>query len=362
MDDLVLRETDRVRLVFRPMLVTNSSDRDACLRGEFRYQKKTVANSWIDCDTNSLSELTAGDGGFKLLLHAGEVRALLDGMNRLCAVYQNEGIPDTAETFTVASGDMGRLLESIWHRRAELTALAPDSIQLLQLLIDVLVRTEQPAAIAEVLAGTGAETLSKLGAAAQLAQVEALLHHWRENLGNSDEGWWQNEFMVNSWVLPQVFGQPFVLLQGQAYMGGKRIENTGGHVLDFAYRNALTDNVALVEIKTPKTPLLGSATRQGIWAFSSELSGSVTQLLSYKDDLQKEYYERVGTTRRAGGEHFEVFNPRCVLLVGNLSEQTSNDGEKARCLDLARNDFRSVELVTYDELLLRLDLLLSVLT
>lgn len=57
-----------------------------------------------------------------------------------------------------------------------------------------------------------------------------------------------------------------------------------------------------------------------------------------------------------------MFNPRCVLLVGNLSEQTSNDGEKARCLDLARNDFRSVELVTYDELLLRLDLLLSVLT
>lgn len=360
-EDIVLRETERVRLVFRPMLVVNPNDREACLRGEFRYQKKTTASSWVDCETRSLSGLRAEDGGFKLELRAGEVKTLLDRMNQLRAVFQQEGISVWPETYTVASGQMGQLLQSILGRREELTALEPDSIEVLQLLIEVLVKTEEPLEVARVLSGTGADALSRLGAASQVAQLESLLKRWRDNLDNADEGWWQREFVDNSWVLPQVFGQPFVLLQGQAFMGGKRIDNTGGHVLDLAFRNALTDNVALVEIKTPITPLLGARMRAGIWAFSPELSGSVTQLLSYKDDLQKEYYERAGTTRRAGGEHFEVFNPRCVLLAGNLTCEADGDGEKIRCIDLARNDFRSVEIVSYDELLMRLELLLRAL-
>ncbi len=133
-------------------------------------------------------------------------------------------------------------------------------------------------------------------------------------------------------------------------------------MLDLAFRNALTNNVALVEIKTPCTPLLGTQVREGVWAFSSQLSGGLTQILGYEDDLQKEYYERVGLSRRAGGQHFEVFNPRCVLLAGNIGRETGESSEKLRCLDLARNDFRTVELVTYDEMILRMELLLEVLT
>ena len=361
-EDLVLRGGERTRLVFRPMLVANFNDRQACVRGEFRYQKKSVSDSWEDCDTRSLSELTVGDGGFKLELHAGEVRELLQGLNRLCAIFEHEGIPGEAETYTVAQGELSQFMTAILDRRDELDALGPDGDELLQVMIDVLLQTKEPASVARLLAGAGADALSKLSTASQVAQLDALLTTWRDNLANADESWWQRQFEENAWVLPQVFGQPFVLLQEQAFMGGKRIDNSGGHVLDLAFRNALTNNVALVEIKTPKTPLLGSRVRPGVWAFSPDLSGSVTQLLSYKDDLQKEYYQRVGSTRRSAGQHFEVFNPKCVLLVGNIGEEMDGDAEKIRCLDLARNDFRSVELVTYDEMVLRMELLLQVLS
>jgi hypothetical protein len=361
-DDLILRDGERTRLIFRPLIVDNPNNRDACVRGGFRYQKKSPKNTWDDCDTRSLVELKAGDGGFKLELHAGEVKTLRDGLDRFCAVYAQEGIPAWSETYTVVQGQMGDLMRSILERKDDLESLGPDATEVLELLIEVLTRTEQPLTIAKVLSGSGAEALAKLNAASQLAQLDAVLQAWESNLDNADEAWWQKQFVENAWIMPQVFGQPFVLLQDQAYMGGKRLDNTGGHVLDLLLRNALTDNVALVEIKTPVTPLLGTKVRSGIWSFSPALSGSVTQLLSYKDDLQKEYYTRAGQSRRAGADHFEVFNPKCVLLIGCTGSEFDGDNEKLRSLELARNDFRTVEIVTYDEMLLRLRLLLSVLT
>jgi len=361
-EDLVLRSGDRTRLIFRPMLVANANDPKACVRGEFRYQKKSVSEAWVDCDTRSLSEMTIGDGGFKLELHAGEVQTLVQGLTGMRAIFGCEGIPGDAETFTVAGGELGRHMRVILDRRQELETLGPEGTELLQAMMDALVQTQAPAAAARVLGGIGIDALDKLGTASQVALLEKLLESWKGNLENDDESWWQAQVEAHAWVLPQVFAQPFVFLQGQAFVGGKRLDNRGGHVLDLAFKNALTNNVALVEIKTPCTSLLGSRVRAGVWAFSTELSGSLTQLLGYKDDLQKEYYQRVVASRSAGGEHFEVFNPRCVLLAGNIGQEMAGDAEKFRCLDLARNDFRTIELVTYDEMILRMQLLLDVLT
>lgn len=361
-DDIVLRDGERTRLIFRPTLVDNSNDPAACVHGEFRYQKKSTSDTWSDCETRSLSELTIEDGGFKLELHAGEVRTLLEGVGRLCAIYACDGIPNGEGTYTVTRGELGRHLRVVLDHSQELEALGPEVEELLRAMIDTLLRAKAPAEAAHVIADIGPEALDRLGTASQVAQLELLLGSWRGNLDNDDEGWWQSELEQHAWVLPQVFAQPFVFLQRQAFVGGKRLDNRGGHVLDLVFRNALTNNVALVEIKTPCTQLLGTQVREGVWAFSSQLSGGLTQMLGYKDDLQKEYYERVGLSRRAGGQHFEVFNPKCVLLAGNIGREIGGSSEKLRCLDLARNDFRTVELVTYDEMILRMELLLEVLT
>lgn len=361
-DDLVLREGERSRLVFRPMLVANPADTSACVRGEFRYQKKSVSDTWENCHTRSLNELRIGDGGFKLELHASEVKELRSGLDRFCALFGQEGIPREPETYTFAPGHLGYLVRSLLDRREDFDSLGEDGAQLLTLMINLLTREEDTSKVARVLSAVEESSILRLTAAVQVGQLENLLILWQSNLDCADESWWQQQFELNAWVLPQIFGQPFVLLNNQAFMGGKRIDNTGGHVLDLLFRNALTNNVALVEIKTPQTRLLGSRVRDGIWSFSSDLSAGVTQMLSYRDDLQKEYYGTHHRSVQASGETYQVFNPRCVLLAGNIGAEMSTDAEKMRCLDLARNDFRCVDIVTYDEMLLRLNLLLSVLT
>jgi len=60
--DIILRQSDRVRLVFRPEIVDNPSNRDARVKGTFIYQKKGKADSWEKLDTVPLSSLKRGEG------------------------------------------------------------------------------------------------------------------------------------------------------------------------------------------------------------------------------------------------------------------------------------------------------------
>ena len=62
--DLVLREGPKVRLVFRPEIVTNPGSPEASVKGTFVYQKKRAADSWQDVDKVSLMKLSDG-GGFR---------------------------------------------------------------------------------------------------------------------------------------------------------------------------------------------------------------------------------------------------------------------------------------------------------
>jgi hypothetical protein len=75
----------------------------------------------------------------------------------------------------------------------------------------------------------------------------------------------------------------------KAYVGGKGIDNTNGNVCDFIYQNNMTQNIALIKIKTPCTSLLGNKYR-GTYSLSPDLSGVGNQILNYKDKLTKEYY------------------------------------------------------------------------
>ena len=73
---------------------------------------------------------------------------------------------------------------------------------------------------------------------------------------------------------------PCALYEAQAYVGGKTIDNHNGSALDFLYQNKLTNNVVLVEIKTPVTKLLGRQYRARSYSMSDELSGGIAQVLS----------------------------------------------------------------------------------
>jgi hypothetical protein len=74
----------------------------------------------------------------------------------------------------------------------------------------------------------------------------------------------------------------------------------------------------LVEIKTPKTRLLGSEYRHGVFPPSQELAGAVAQVANYRDSLAKENYTLAGKSL----EGFQTFDSPCLVVAGNSSELT----------------------------------------
>lgn len=146
--------------------------------------------------------------------------------------------------------------------------------------------------------------------------------------------------------MAQLFSHPMIIINNdKAYLGGKSIENQGGKIVDFIYKNRLTENTALIEIKTPTTKLLSGKYRDNIFPVSNELSGSVNQILSYRDELQKSYFNLIAHST----QKFQVFNPKCIVVIGCLEIEGFSD-EQQKSFEIFRSDLRSVEILTFDEL------------
>jgi hypothetical protein len=167
--------------------------------------------------------------------------------------------------------------------------------------------------------------------------------------GDNEEKW-QQYFIQHTWTLNHLFPYEVVLHKGKAYVGGKTVENEEGRIVDFLFSSGFKDNYALLEIKTPKTPLLKkNAYREpAVFPLSDELSGSVNQCLDQKDTYIKDF-----------GKSSKTFDPKAVLVIGEKKSLTS---AQAICFELYRSNQKNVEIVTFDELYAKLLGLYQVLT
>ena len=109
----------------------------------------------------------------------------------------------------------------------------------------------------------------------------------------------------------------------------------------------------MVEIKTPATSLLGSKYR-GTYRPSSELSGAVMQALDYRRTLSKNLASVLAETNHK----LNAFSPKCVVIAGNGSVELSSEAKRA-AFEMFRANSRDVEIVTYDELFRKLEVLAS---
>src|SRR3989344_1762968 len=162
----------------------------------------------------------------------------------------------------------------------------------------------------------------------------------------------QTFFTDNHWILSNILSMPVVLLGGKVYVGGKSIYNKGGKEADFLFKNKLTKNV-FIEIKTPLKKIIDTSNpyrKPDVFSIGKEVTGGLVQALDQKDNLQKEFY-----TLAKGGE-FVSFNPKVVLIIGNLK---SLNKRQLKSFELFRNNVKDVEIITYDELLKRTNLILG---
>ncbi len=168
----------------------------------------------------------------------------------------------------------------------------------------------------------------------------------RENLGSSDESFFQEFFEKNSYILPYIIPTLEHHMKDQRYVGGKNVTNRGGKITDFIYDTG-NNNVSLVEIKTPSTPLVQSEYR-GLYPASTDLVGSVMQSKEQKNQFMKNLLSlREGTEL----ENKYIFDPNIYVVIGKIS---SLEQEKRRSFEIFRQSLKDVTILTYDEVINRL--------
>jgi hypothetical protein len=72
--------------------------------------------------------------------------------------------------------------------------------------------------------------------------------------------------------------------------------------------------------------------------------------------LTKEYYALVKKSKH----DFEVFNPPCLVLAGNIEEELI-DSDKRKSFELFRNGLKDIEIITFDELFTKVKMLIDLL-
>lgn len=191
-----------------------------------------------------------------------------------------------------------------------------------------------------------------------VGDLKSLLKIWQENKHNADEKFWEDIFRSNQLVLSQVFSFPVTIFQKQAYVGGKGINNRGGNVTDFLMQNPVSENILLIEIKTPESRLLGSSYRETVYSIHNDLTGSIIQVSIQRDSLIKEYttlfYKEVVNNQRG----FQALHPHCLVIAGNLDKEIGDNSNKKNSFELFRNGLKDVQVITYDELFYKIEVLL----
>lgn len=317
---LILRKNEVTRLLFRPELVENIHDKSSPVRGTFVFQRKSPKGKWEDFIEQKLSELKAGEG-FSLMLHTRELAALHNYIGELLETHKKLGGIISYAEFELTPKDVASALKNITN---------PGNADI----------------VLEKLQQLDVDSVEKLNVLVGVSNLKKVLTMWEQNSDNDDENFWQRQFRENAWILSQVFAHPVVILQERAYVGGKSLSNTGGNLVDFIYRNELTNNVALIEIKTPKSQLMQTTRyRDNVVAVSTELNGAVGQILNYKHELQKSTSD--------SGDEYHVFDPKGVIVIGNLKNEQM-DSVTRKSFELFRRQLKDAEVVTFDELFQKL--------
>lgn len=180
-------------------------------------------------------------------------------------------------------------------------------------------------------------------------EIRSALDFWAKNASSEAgrlESTWQQELTNRKSILERLIGGRISLLQSQAHVGGDGLNGKGDKITDYIFQHSDTRNVSLVEIKTPRTTLLGKSYR-GTFALSDELSGTVAQVLTQRVEITKHFFAKVHESQTP----FEVNAPKCYIVVGNLGTELGVDVNKKRAFEMHRQAVSAaVTIITFDEL------------
>ncbi|MGD6848819.1 Shedu anti-phage system protein SduA [Rossellomorea aquimaris] len=360
-DDIELKKTSTTRFIFRPELVNNINNPDASVRGCFIFQKKGRNASWEDYKELDLSKLKAEEW-IKLELNSEAMLTLTREIQKHYAVHEKYGVMYGGFQLFKSSPDIERLIEMFESNTDLFTQLLEDDkSDALEKTLEWIVTNDNPDKLIDRLKHLQEKDLDQLNTLVGIANLKKVLSIWEGNKHNSSEKFWQTILKHNSWILSQIFSNPTVLINDEAYVGGKTINNDSGKLVDFLYANPFSKDAVLIEIKTPSTALITPTEyRTGVYSVHKDLMGAVTQVLTYKTSLQREYQNIDYNNYRQGIKtDFDIINPSCVVIAGRFD--TLTDTAHRHSFELYRKELKNVTVITFDELFERVKGLIKLL-
>lgn len=204
------------------------------------------------------------------------------------------------------------------------------------------------------LAKSKPEKFQKLHREIELVSLDHLIDSYKDSLETGkNEQYWQEFFENNAFALQQVFGAPMVNVRSSATVGGSGFDGSGNKIADYLFKNSLTNNVALVEIKKPTTQLLDRGEyRKDVYVPSKELSGAITQVLDQAYHLTTSLPTLKQNSRRWDLESYAV---SCFVVAGRTP--STAEPAKQKSFELYRSNSRNVTIVTFDDIFERLKIL-----
>lgn len=188
------------------------------------------------------------------------------------------------------------------------------------------------------------------------------LENYEEHMRLMDwsEAKWQDFFEREQWVFG--YGLDYRVMRQfdrEMTVGGAGSDNRNKPVIDFLM--SFTDYTVLVEIKKPDTPIFKARRggRAGTWEFSADFMSAVSQILEQKAEWLSfaqtgEHYDRAGKEVLAA----RTRNAKSILVIGSRDEFARADNPRVAnvmrdTFELFRRETRSIDIVTFDELLER---------
>ncbi len=194
-----------------------------------------------------------------------------------------------------------------------------------------------------------------------LGRKQGLEEYERQlGLGAWSEVNWQDFFERHQWVFG--YGLDYRIMRQfdrEMKVGAGGTDNRNQPMIDFLM--SFTDYTVLVEIKKPSTPIFKGrrSGRAGTWEFSPDFMGAVSQIIEQKAEWLSfsqagEHYNKAGTEKLTA----RTRNAKGILVVGSKAEFASSANLRDATVmgdtfELFRRECRSIDIITYDELLER---------
>lgn len=358
-EPIVLRPGVLTRMVFKPQIVNNKQDENKPVKGHVVWQKRgrsDIEEEWADEANMKLSQMTAGSG-IKLELNTDELYLLTQAVRGLYGVYwkHDKRLPISGEEFDLTEyAQVAKTLDTLDSAAQLIEAAGQESFVS---LMKWIVSHENSRKVIENLSKLDLADLAEINTLAGIGALKQAMATWEANKENSSESFWQETLTKYSFVFSQIFSTPVVMFGSKVYVGGKNVEGVGGKEPDFLFKNEVTSHLLIVEIKTPATELLSKSPYRppNVFAATRELAGSVTQVARYKDTFLHNY----GNLRNETTEPFRLVDPKCLVVIGNTA-QLDLEGHR-ESFEHFRRAIRGTEIITFDELFKKVEILLHLL-